>query len=394
MIALARALIGRGHRVCVQTWSRWQEQVEREGASFAPAPEYEVWPDGSALTPYRAAVRAARETVPLIREFDPHAVAADIITVAGALAAEMERRPWATVVPHVLPTSEPGMPPYSAGARMPRTQVGSAMWALWRPLLGGGQERGRLELNGARERVGLPPLDHPHGGISRELAIVATFPQLEYARHEWHPSLRVTGPLLWEQPYPDVELPPGEDPLILIAPSTSQDPEGRMLSAALEALASEPVRVIATTNRRGAAGPVDAPANARVVDWLSYARTTPLCTAVVCHAGHGTVARALACGVPVVGCPAAGDMAENATRLAWSGCGVSLPRRMVTPRGVRLAVRKLLADPGYAERAAGLRRWAERHDGGQVAAQALEELASGEGTEKLRGWDSNPQPNG
>ena len=39
-----------------------------------------------------------------------------------------------------------------------------------------------MELNGARERVGLPPLPYTHGGISRELAIVATFPQLEYPR--------------------------------------------------------------------------------------------------------------------------------------------------------------------------------------------------------------------
>jgi UDP:flavonoid glycosyltransferase YjiC (YdhE family) len=78
--------------------------------------------------------------------------------------------------------------------------------------------------------------------------------------------------------------------------------------------------------------------------------------------------------VPVVGCPAAGDMAENAARLAWSGAGVSLPRRLVTPRGVRLAVRKLLADGGYAEAAGRLRDWAERRDGAAVAADAVEGL--------------------
>jgi UDP:flavonoid glycosyltransferase YjiC (YdhE family) len=103
----------------------------------------------------------------------------------------------------------------------------------------------------------------------------------------------------------------------------------------------------------------------------------PKCAAVVCHAGHGTVARALACGVPVVGCPAAGDMAENATRVAWAGCGVSLPRRLVTPRGIRLAVRKLLAEPEHAQAAARLQAWAESHDGGAIAAEALERLAGG-----------------
>ncbi|HEV2724446.1 MAG TPA: nucleotide disphospho-sugar-binding domain-containing protein [Thermoleophilaceae bacterium] len=368
--------MARGHSVCLQTWGRWQGDVEREGVAFAPAPEYEVWPNDGAIAPYRAAVKAAGETVPLIRQLDPHVVVADILTVAGSLAAQMEGRRWATLVPHVLPTSEPGLPPYSVGARLPRTRAGSAMWGLWRPFLGGGEERGRVELNGARERVGLAPLGYPHGGISRELAIVATFPQLEYPRHGWDPSVRVTGPLLWEQPYPEIELPPGDEPLVLVAPSTSQDPDGRLLRAALDGLAREPVRVIATTNRRAAVGRLRPPTNARVVDWLSYARTMPRCAAVVCHAGHGTVARALAGGVPVVGCPAAGDMAENAARVAWSGCGVSLPRRLVTARGLRLAVRTMLADPAYGERAARLRAWAERHDGGEMAARALEGLGS------------------
>src|SRR5205823_7204009 len=129
---------------------------------------------------------------------------------------------------------------------------------------------------------------------------------------------------------------------VLVAPSTSQDPEQRMLLAALEGLARLPVRVLATTNRRPVPGPVRVPANARLVEWVSYARTMPRCAAVVCHAGHGTLVRALASGVPVVACPAAGDMAENAARVAWAGAGVSLPRRLVTPRGVRLAVERVL----------------------------------------------------
>ena len=344
---------------------------------FAPAPEYQVFPSrGRPLKPYEAAVRAAQESRALVREFDPHAVVADILTVAGGLTAELEERPWVTLIPHVLPTPEPGLPPYSAGARRPRTQLGARLWSAMRPLLSEGERRGREELNGARTRVGLPPLDHVHGGISRQLALIATFPQLEYPRERWLPSMRVTGPLLWERPYEDTEPPPGDDPLILVAPSTSQDPEQRMLRAALEGLAEEPVRVLATTNRRPPAEPLPVPDNARLVDWISYAKTMPRCAAVICHAGHGTVARALASGTPIVGCPAAGDMAENAARVAWAGAGVSLPRRLVTARGLRLAVRKLLADEGYARRASELAAWAREHDGAQTAAEALEAFAA------------------
>ena len=375
MIALGRELAARGHSVCLQTWDRWQEHVEREGMRFERAPEYAVFPTSPALKPYQAAVRAAEETVPLVRELDPHAVVADILTLAATLAAQMEGRPWATLVPHVLPAGEPGFPLYSSGARLPRTPVGRALWRLLDPLAALGANRGRDELNEARRRVGLPPHEHLHGGTSRQLALIATFPQLEYPR-TWEAWMKVTGPLLWEQPFGEVELPPGDDPLVLVAPSTSQDPEQRMLRAALEGLAGEPLRVLASTNQRSSARELHPPPNARLVDWLSYTRTMPLCDAVVCHAGHGTVARALTCGTPLVACPAAGDMAENAARVAWAGVGVSLPRRLTTPRGIRLAVRQLLDEPGYAARAGELARWAEVHSGPATAADEVERFAA------------------
>jgi UDP:flavonoid glycosyltransferase YjiC (YdhE family) len=363
--------------VTLETWSRWREHVEREGMRFAAAPEYQVFPTRERpLKPYAAAVKASAATRELIRATDPEIVVADILTVAAALAAELEERPWVTLVPHVLPTAEPGFPVYSVGAVYPRTAVGRRLWTLARPLLMRGEELGRGELNGARARVGLPPLEHVHGGISRLLALVATFPQLEYPRRRAEVGVRITGPLLWEQPYGEVELPPGDDPLVLVAPSTSQDPAGRLLRAALEGLAGEPLRVLASTNHRPPEDPLPAPANARLVDWLSYARTMPRCDAVVCHAGHGTLARALASGVPVVACPHAGDMAETSARIRWAGVGVSLPRRFQTARGVRLAVRRVLGDPRYARRARALAEWSRSHDGAATAADTVEELAA------------------
>src|SRR5260221_7147653 len=129
MIALGRELALRGHEVTLQTWSRWREHVEREGMSFAPAPEYNVFPTRErALKPYEAAVRAARETEPLIRERAPDAVVTDILTLAPALAAELAGVRLATVIPHVHPATEPGFPPYSLGARLPRTAAGRGLW--------------------------------------------------------------------------------------------------------------------------------------------------------------------------------------------------------------------------------------------------------------------------
>ena len=381
-IALGAALTARGHTVTLETWSRWREPVEAAGMVFAAAPEYPVFPTRSRpLRPYEAVVRAAAETRPLVAAARPDVVVADILTLAPALAAELEGVPAATLVPHVFPPAEPGFPPYSFGARLPRTAAGRAAWRLLDRPVEGGVRRGRSELNDTRSRLGLPPLTHLHGGISRKLALVATFPQLEYPR-EWPEWAHVVGPLMWEPPFGEVEVPPGDDPLVLVAPSTSQDPSQRLLRAALPGLADAPVRVLATTNRRPLPSPVAVPGNARLVDWVSYSRTMPRCDVVLCHGGHGTVVRALASGCAVVAVPAAGDMFENAARLDWAGLGVRLPNRLCTPRAVRLAVERCLADAALRARARDVAAWAETHDPAARAAELVEGLAARETT----GW--------
>ena len=88
------------------------------------------------------------------------------------------------------------------------------------------------------------------------------------------------------------------------------------------------------------------------------------------------ITRCSGCCVPVVACPAAGDMNENASRVSWAGAGVALPRRLTTPRGVRLALRKLLSDGRYARRAAEMREWALANDGAATAAAEVEALAA------------------
>src|SRR5438270_871978 len=82
-------------------------------------------------------------------------------------------------------------------------------------------------------------------------------------------AVHVVGPLMWEPPYHEVEGPSGSDPLVLVAPSTAQDPEHRLLRAALVGLAREPIGVLATWNRRRLRTPVPVPANTRLVEWVS-----------------------------------------------------------------------------------------------------------------------------
>jgi MGT family glycosyltransferase len=389
MLALARELAGRGHEVTFQTWEKWRGLVEAEGVRFAAAPEYQVFPTREhPVKPYQAVVWAARETLPEIERLAPHAVVADIITLAPALAGEMAGVPVATVVPHVHPAGAAGFPPYSIGARLPRTAVGRASWGALRPMVENGLRRGQRELNETRARLGLPPVDRFHGGISERLCLVGTFPQLEYPR-EWPEGAQVVGPLLWEPPGERVEPPAGDGPVVLVAPSTSQDPDQKLLRACLSGLADLPVRVIATTNTRPpgpeslpprrarVARELVVPANALLVDWLSYSQTMPQCDVAVCHGGHGTVARALESGCAVVVAPAGGDMNENGARVAWAGVGTRVPPRFTgSARAVRLAVERVVADEQIRARARELGAWSAGHSGAGRAADLVEELAA------------------
>jgi len=374
-IALARALRRRGHEVLVETWERWRDAIDGEGLRFTAAEEYKTFPPPEPGSEgVASAADAAIALLPLMEDFRPDVVVSDILTLAPALAAERAGRRWATLIPHVYPAHEPGLPFFAFGLQPPRTPLGRAVWRGALPVLESGLRRGRQEMNETREAVGLPPMHEFHGGISRELALVATFPQLEYPRR-WPPGVHVTGPMHFELPYPDVDLPDGDEPLVLVAPSTAQDPELRLVRVALEALANEPLRVVGTTNRLGLASRPAAPDNAVVVDWLSYSQVMPQASLVICHGGHGTVTRAVAAGAPVLCCPHVGDMAENSARVAWARAGLMLPWRLLGARTLRVAARRILGDRSFIGRAEEFATWSSAIDGAQRGARLVEQLS-------------------
>jgi MGT family glycosyltransferase len=382
VIALARELRARGHDVLVETFERWRDTVERAGLGFVAAEEQFAFAEMARLKgagdgrPTMAHV--ARAMIPAIRERRPDVVVSDLFTLAPVVAAEAAGVRTVTLIPHVYPVHEPGLPFYLMGLLPPRTPLGRGAWRALHPLqptLDLRHRRVQRRLDATREELGLPPRRRLHGAISDGLAMVATFPQLEYPRR-WPPHVHVTGPMLFELPHPDVELPEGHDPLVLIAPSTSQDPRCRLVRVALEALDGEPVRVVATTNGRPPWS-LRVPANAVVVEWLSYSRVMPRVSAVVCHGGHGTVTRSLAEGAPVVVCPADADMAENGARVAWSGSGLMLPRALVGPRSLRSTIRRLLADRRFSARTAAIAAWGRENDGATRGAELVERYARG-----------------
>jgi MGT family glycosyltransferase len=374
-ISLGRALAGRGHEVVVETWEERRAAVEGAGLGFAAAEEYKMFPPPEPDSDDGLhAAEAARALLPLLERMRPHVAVSDILTLAPALAAERAGVPLATLIPHIYPVVKPGLPFFAIGLRPPRTPVGRAVWRTGQRALDIGLEHGRRDLNLQRERLELPPVERFHGGISPDLALVATYPQLEYPRR-WPAGVEVTGPMTFEVPHPEIELPPGDRPLVLVAPSTAHDSANHLVRTALKALGDEPVRVVATTNRVVPQEPIEVPRNAVLVDWLSYSQLMPAASLVVSHGGHGTVARALGAGTPVLICPIIGDMSETAMRVTWAKAGLSLPWRLCRPEPLRWAARRILHDPSFAAAASEIAAWGRENDGAQRGAELVERLA-------------------
>jgi UDP:flavonoid glycosyltransferase YjiC (YdhE family) len=345
------------------------------GLRFVQAPDYIALRQPLEGMPSRPTVaEIAASLVPLMQELRPNVVVNDFFYVPASLAAELEGLRRATLVPHPYPVNEAGLPYFLVSLLPPRTPVGAAGWRLARPWFARRAREARRELNFARRDLGLPLQRRFYGGISDGLAMVATYPQLEYPRR-WPPHVHVTGPMLFELPHPEIELAEGEWPLVLVAGSTAQDQELRLVRTAIRAFEGEPVRVLVSLNQQGRRWPDPVPENVTVVDWVSYSQVLPQTSAIISNGGHGTVVRALSEGVPLVVCPAGGDMGENGARVAWTGAGLMLPWGLLGPGPLRWAVRRVLADDRFADRARRIADWGRHNDGATRGAELLERYA-------------------
>ena len=379
-IALARELDARGHDVLVHTFERWRGVLEDLGLRFAGGPDRIVTSSDAGGVHAPTVLDTVRSLRAGIRDFGPDFVVSDGLTLTPALAAEAEGVRHATLFPEAYPIHAPGLPFFNLGLFPPRTSLGAAAWRAIGPLLGTRLPSTRWlrwaskRLNEDRAQLGLPPRQGFDRPVSEGLTMVATFPQLEYPRR-WPPDVHVTGPMIFDPPHADVELPDGPEPLVLIAPSTVKDLERRLLRIALEALADEPVRVLATMSGAGEPLSRPVPENAALVDWLSYAQVMPRASLVVCSGTHGTVVKALSEGVPLVVGPAMPDDAEHGARVAWAGAGLMVPKPLLKPGSLLVAVRRVLADPRFAARAREIAAWGQGNDGAARGAALVERYA-------------------
>lgn len=373
-LALASALRKRGHAVRFQGFKRWRERVQGFGVDFAGG-EGQI---AEGVGPDDGLAVVARALLASFEDFSPDVVVGDALTLAPGLAAEAAGLPRVTLYPEVYPLPAPGLPYFSLGLLAPRTRIGRRFWrsvpeaAATRLPTTAWLHASQRALDRERAALGLTPspgLNIPEPGLS----LVATLPELEYPR-PWPDGTHVVGRLGIDLGDGGAQPPTGDDPLVVVAPSTVKDPGGELVALTLEALSGEPVRVLASTSSAPAPGRV--PANAVVSDWLDYGAAMRDASLVVCHGNHGTVVQALTAAVPVLVIPAMADDAEHGARVTWSGAGLMVPRRLATHASLRLAARRLLAEPRFAARAGAIAAANRERDPQRRAADLVEAEAA------------------
>jgi MGT family glycosyltransferase len=387
LVPVLEELRARGHEVVLRTLAGEVERMRSLGLEAAPlAAEVEAltmddWRARTAGGSMRRAAgvfaaRAAADARDLERAIAserPDALLVDAAAWGALSAAEAWGGPWAAACPFPLPLSSVAAPPMGPGLRPARGAAGRLRDRALRPLIWRGFDSKVLPALGPlRTERGLPPFAHAEEIFrAPPLLLYMTAEPFEYARPDWPRNVVMVGPCSWEPPgVAAAELGAIAEPLVLVNTSTEFQDDARLVRVAFEALAGEPVHVVATLPAADATE-LPAPSNATVLGFSPHLPILARAACAITPGGMGATQKALGQGVPVCAVPFGRDQYEVARRVEVAGAGTRLPAPRLRPGSLRAKVREAIACRPGAERVA--RGFAEA-GGAEAAADAFERL--------------------
>jgi MGT family glycosyltransferase len=395
-LSVARSLVARGHEVTILGDPTIAPEAAAIGAGFrawrdaqhrsSRLREDDLIRDYELRTPAQQvgfmremlfgwAPGYAAETTRALREDHYDAVVASFFLVGSQIAAEAAGIRYAVLVPNLWGEPGTGLPPFGPGLQPARGALGRTRDALMTRMAERLWGKALPELNALRRDHGLAPVTGVFEQFHRaERLLVLTAEAFDFPAQRMPANLRYAGPRLddpsWVAPWTP---PPGDGPLVLVALSTTFQDQERTLQRIVDALGRLPVRAVVTTGPAIEVATVRAPARVQVVESAPHAAILGEAAAVVTHAGHGTVMKALAAGVPMLCLPMGRDQNDNAARVVAHGAGLRL-RRNAGARAIARAVGRLLADPAFRASAARLGDAVRADAQRDAAADELEEL--------------------
>jgi MGT family glycosyltransferase len=381
----------RGHQITVRTLASQVSLMRERGfaaAAISGRVEAVVHQDWRGRNPRQAlaiavrvfCARAEHDAADLrdaISAERPDTILVDINSWGALATAEQWGGPWAAFCPYPLALRSADVPPFGPGLPPARGPLGHARDRLLRPLVLGTIEKTMLPpLNSVRAATGLAPLGEADELFrSPPLLLYLTAEPFEYPRRDWPGNIVMVGPCAWEPPAdPPQWLSAAGEPIVLITTSSEFQNDHRLVDVALEALADEPVHLVATLPA-GEGASRAAMGNAYVGRFIPHGQLLDRAVCAVTHGGMGATQKALAYGVPVCAVPFGRDQFEVARRVQVAGAGTRLPAARLRPDRLRAKVREAMTCADGARRVAAGYAAA---GGPAAAADALEKRLLGQ----------------
>ncbi len=405
LIALALELKRRGHSPVLAAPNIYRVKVESLGLEFhAVRPDIDATNNVLVEMIYdirKGTERGLREFLfPVLRESYQDLLAAvksgpgaDLLLVgelayAGPIVAEVTGIPWASYV--LAPISffsafdPPVLPPYpklaTAEAVLPGMGRVVARFVRWttrkwpEPVY---QLRAELGLDSGEN----PIFDAKH---SPRLVLAMFSPLLGEPQPDWPASTLQTGFVFYDGDTGNYDLSPeieeflqaGEPPLVFTLGSAAVLAAGDFYQQSALAAQTLGLRAIFLVGP----DPRNVPdcggsKNLCVAKYAPYSKLFPRASLIVHQGGVGTTAQALRAGKPMVIMPYSHDQPDNARRMKRLGVSRTIQRKNYTAERAARAIRKILDDPRYQEKALQLSCQISGEDSLRMACDALEQAA-------------------
>lgn len=394
ILALARALQRRGHDAALAAPAPFAAAALRAGVPFEPlgtAADYErfvadpelwrPWRGANAVLGYAA--RLAEQTFAWLQTgWRPGegVVAASPLSVGARVAQDYLGLPLATL--HVMPfliesRLAPPVLPGIPGFLPPRLRAWlnrGADVAFMNPAM-------LPEVNAFRARLGLDDFKRIRHAWNSPGRVITMFPEWYAPSQADWPAQTVQTAFPMADRFGDVDqldprladfLRSGLPPLAFTYGSAMR--RGRRFFETAVSLSQRLGQRAVLVAPQAGQVPEHLPPDMIYAPYAPFSALLPHCAALVHHGGVGTVAQALAAGIPQLVVPVAFDHFDEGARLKRLGVGDSLNRRLFRPDRAAARLQALIGSQAVASACATIKNRMKAEDGVAATCDAIEAM--------------------